>query len=353
MLSEVLSYGSMTAKIKAMQSRLIDKKAYYELAALSSVRDVGNFLKQNTAYGSLLSDMDEQQLHRGELEQHLHLALYDNYMKIYSFATPKQRPFLKVYFKKYEIQLLKQRIRLLFVKEDLPYDLKRVPDHFVKRSDVPFEALSHCTTINDLFDAIAHTEYEPVLGYIKDIPGATFFDYGLALDIYYFKYLWRQKDKVLNKKDQAMMTAILGPEIDLLNISWIYRSWKYYTIPPAVMKTYLIPIRYKLSDQVLDTLMAARNDGEFFARLKETYYGRRYATVIARYALGNDSYDIQHMHRAIITKIHQDAARKHPYSLAMINNYLYTMEAEISKLTTVLECIRYGYDSKEIVKYVL
>ena len=47
----------------------------------------------------------------------------------------------------------------------------------------------------------------------------------------------------------------------------------------------------------------------------------------------------------------RDERRKFPYSLSAVNTYLFLKEEEIHKLTTTLECIRYGLTAKETLEY--
>ena len=47
------------------------------------------------------------------------------------------------------------------------------------------------------------------------------------------------------------------------------------------------------------------------------------------------------------------AYRNHPYSLASIQQYLFLKEEEIYKITTALECIRYGLSQRETLRYLV
>ena len=51
-------------------------------------------------------------------------------------------------------------------------------------------------------------------------------------------------------------------------------------------------------------------------------------------------------------KLRRAAARKYPYSLAVIDEYLFLREEEIKRLTTAMECIRYGLDASQILKNI-
>ena len=58
------------------------------------------------------------------------------------------------------------------------------------------------------------------------------------------------------------------------------------------------------------------------------------------------------MYQEIMRNLRRQAARKYPYSLAVIEEYLFLREEEINRLTTAMECIRYGLDADQTLRYV-
>ena len=51
-----------------------------------------------------------------------------------------------------------------------------------------------------------------------------FFDYDLALNLYYFTTMWKKRKKILKHKELEIFTRDAGAKIDLLNLQWIYRA---------------------------------------------------------------------------------------------------------------------------------
>lgn len=90
-------------------------------------------------------------------------------------------------------------------------------------------------------------------------------------------------------------------------------------------------------------LVECQNMEEFTSVLKTTYYAKKYPDISA--------VTLEDMYIEILDKIHKSDRRKYPYSAAIMNSYFYAKEHELDKLTTALECIRYGLGSNAIINY--
>ena len=99
--------------------------------------------------------------------------------------------------------------------------------------------------IDHLVDYLKNTEYYAPLSRIRQSGASTLADYELALDLYYFSMMWKERKGNWDKKDKEMLTKELGAKIDLLNLQWIYRAKKYYHMLAPDIYTLLIPIQHK------------------------------------------------------------------------------------------------------------
>ena len=157
--------------------------------------------------------------------------------------------------------------------------------------------------------------------------------------------MWKERKGNWDKKDKEMLTKELGTKIDLLNLQWIYRAKKYYHMLAPDIYTLLIPIQHKLSNQEFKDLVEAPSVEEFKRRLNETYYGKKYEF--------GEQVQIESIVNECVEHILTIAYRNHPYSLASIQQYLFLKEEEIYKITTALECIRYGLSQRETLQYLV
>lgn len=105
-----------------------------------------------------------------------------------------------------------------------PFDLSYKPIFFDRYSQISIEKLITSRTTDELVENLKGTEYYEPLHKLRDSQSVTLFDYDLALDLYYFTTLWKDRKRVLKKKELEIFTRDCGSKIDLLNLQWIYRA---------------------------------------------------------------------------------------------------------------------------------
>ena len=106
----------------------------------------------------------------------------------------------------------------------------------------------------------------------------------------------------------------------------------------------MIPIHYRISVEQIKAMAEASNMDEFFAVLQKTPYARHYNF--------EQDLTIEQMYEDCLYHLYTADRRQNPYSIASINMYLFLKEEELRKLTTAMECIRYGLNSGETLGYV-
>lgn len=84
---------------------------------------------------------------------------------------------------------------------------------------------------------------------------------------------------------------------------------------------------------------------QFMQLLANTYYENRFHAM-------QRSEGMEQFYKACIHGMYLSDRRRNPYSLATVNTYLFLKEEEINRLTTALECIRYGLTPRETLGYI-
>lgn len=346
-MPSVLAYSAITTKIKAMNKKLFNQEDYDQLMTRSSVGDALSFLKRKESYEILFRDFNEINAHRGDIEALLTYSLYDDFSKLYRFANLKQRKFMDLYFMKYEIDILKRCMRRAYSGSDTAIDLKMFRDFFEKHSDLDIIKISSSQTMHEFLQAISNTKFYATLNRISNTPSPSLFDYEMSLDLFYFSYIWRAKNKVLSGKELNIIAQNFGNKIDLLNVQWIYRAKKYYNLTPADIYAFIIPINYKIKKSILSAMVESATLEDMQVIMNNTFYARQYSEEVL------DSHSIEIIYISLMDAIYHASSRKNPYSVASINTYLYQKEHEIHKITTIIEGIRYGLSPQEIDRYAI
>lgn len=344
MTGKLLSYSGIITKVKSMSSNLITSKDYDYISTIDSVPDFISFLKKQHSYSDMFLNLDEKSLHRGEIERIIMNGVYEDYSKIYRFANGHQRDILKLIFFRYEVNVLKGCLLRVF-NQGTTYDLADFYDFFTSHSKLNVDALVASKTMEEFVSNLKGTTYHNLFLSLYHSNHHTLFDYEMELDVFYFKTVWKLKDKLLKGSEQKAFTDCVGKQIDLLNIMWIYRSKKFYAVDHSTVLSIVIPINYKLKKGDLTKLIETGSVEEFLSYLNNTYYHS-----INDY-IGKESVEL--IFRNLMSKIYMDNSKKYPNSISPILNYLFLKEQEIDRLTTALECIRYQLEPKKILEYVL
>ena len=343
-MGTLLSYSGLSTKIRAMQSKLMSEKQYQEIAQLDSVIQIVAYLKKQPGFSDLWADLDENSLHRGDVEKLLTHTIHQNFAKLYRFANPEQRRFMALYFKRYELSVLKDCLRKVFDEGKAQLDLSLFQDFFDRHSKMNLEKLTSSSTVEELVNNLQGSEYYHPLKKLGTDYQPRIFDYGMALDQYYFANIWSVKEKLFKRRDLEEITKAYGNKFDMLNLQWIFRSKKYYHMDSADIYALLIPVHYRLSKNDIASLVEASDEEEFRKILDTTYYKKRFPELSPE--------NLEELYTLNLKTILETEARKYPHSVIMIYSYLYHKEHEVDRLTTAVECVRYGLSTAEILDYI-
>lgn len=343
----LLSYSGISAKTRAMEGKLISRGQFRIMAALESVPDAVGFLKKLPAYESTFLNLDDESLHRGIIERLLTDSLYQDYTRLYRFASLRQRKFLNFYFQHFEISILKNCLRNAMGHQPASLGLAKHEEFFKKHSKIDLVQLSASLNLDEFIANLEGSPYYSFLSTLKESDDTNPFDYEMALDLYHFVHTWNYIKKKLPRGEKESLLKCYGANLDLLNLQWIYRMKKYYQIPADRIRSLLIPVQLHLKPEELEHLISAERLEDFFTELLKTWYGSR----IQETGLSEQP-DLEAVTRILLYRIYRRSGKSHPYSLTALASYLYFKEAELTKIVTVLESIRYRVDTNEILAYI-
>ena len=344
-MGKLLSYSGISTKIRAMQSKLITEDQIQEMLQFTSTSHAAAWLKRTPEYSKTWASLDENSLHRGQIEKLLKASIFNDFSKIYQFASSEQRKFLDLYSRRYEIRVLKELMTNLFDHRDTdPVDLSPYREFFRRHSNLDLDALTACKTMDEFINALKGNEFYSPLSQIQNHDTALLFDYGMALDLYYFSLIWKVRRKLFSGKDLEQITKAYGEKFDMLNLQFIQRSKCCFQMEPAAIYALLVPMNYKLRKEEITTLVEAPTPEEFRRIFNGTYYGKKYEQLTVA--------SLEEFYNYILRSILEQEARKDPYSVAVIYSYLYHKEHEVNRLTIALECVRYGVDPEQSLRYI-
>ena len=328
-----------------MQSKLISEAEIQELLQFTSVSHAVAWLKRTPEYAKAWADLDETSIHRGQIEKLLKISIFADFSKIYQFANPEQRKFLDLYSRRYEIRVLKELMTNLFDHRDTdPVDVSPYREFFRRHSKLDLDRLTACTTMDEFINTLKGNEFYVPLSRIQNHDTALLFDYGMALDLYYFSMIWNVRKKLFSGKDLEQITTAYGEKFDMLNLQFIQRSKRCYGMQPADIYALLIPMNYKLKKEEITAMVEAPTEEESRRIFQKTWYGAKYDKLSVA--------NLEEFYNYILRTVLEKEAHRNPYSVAMIYSYLYHKEHEVNRLTIAIECVRYGVAPTEAIEYI-
>lgn len=245
-MGSLIHYSGISTKIRAMERWRIKPEQFEQMAALESVPEAVRFLRSLPPYEKIFSGVEDKELHRGRIEQLLNLAQYEDFASLYQFANMKQRRFLDLYFMHYEIGIVKTCLRNGAGRREAAQDLSGFKEFFDRHSSVDLAQLSQCRSIDEVISGLKGTIYYSPLESLRQKGQAVLPACETAVDMLYFKTVWKIKEKYLSGQEKKDLTQCFGTRMDMLNLQWICRAKKYYHLPEGEIYAMIIPISLHL-----------------------------------------------------------------------------------------------------------
>lgn len=344
MLSQ-LSSNVVLSKARAMYGKRLTAENYNELLACQTVGEVAGYLKSRTAYGRLLSGIEESGIHRGRLEARLRQKLLEDYASLCRYEVTVGEHFSQYFIERNEIEQILRAI--LFLDAGMPEEYQfSMPSYFLRHTRINLKAMGRVRNYDDLLQALAHTAYRQILEPFR--PGENkWIDY-TKIESALYSYLYSNVFQIVRNYTKGetarQIDEILKSFIDLTNFSRIVRLKLTYHAGPEFIRKALLPFG-SFGERVLDRMIEAGSEEEALEILGTTELGKRALRFEHDYA--------GELSRRMNFRIcrHYIDFSTHP-SVVLIS-YIFVSEAEISDIITIVEGIRYRLAPDEIRKLLI
>jgi len=345
MLLSAIKYGAVSGKTRAMAGKLLKPHDYQEIMLKRSVNEVAAYLKYNTHYSAVLADVNEADIHRGQLENILRHEYINDYVKLMRFSSGSQKAFVNLLYMKMEIESIKLLMRL-FEAGNADQSLLEESLTFLSRNeelDIPKLALSK--SLEEFLAGLKGTDYAEVMRpYVAVGQDTRLFHLEMALDLYYFRKVQEMASGLLHGEDKRLALEFNGIEIDVFNIFWIYRIKTFYHFDKELIYTYIVPYYYRIKRTTIDDLVAAKNLDEFRQVLERTSYARLFD--------GEGPGAYERRYGEFLYELHRKRFVHQSFSITCIISYLKLKEFELNNIISIIEGIRYKLAPEEIRKFV-
>lgn len=343
---------SIGVKAHVMYGRLLTTDDYMRLLSSDTVAEVVKKLK-TTYYADRLDGMPNEP-HRMDVEALIKADLIKEALSIFSHLSAPRSQLFRMWVRRYEAENLKSIFRGI-ASGALDKEMMRKRLFVLRSSTVDYDALLDASNFEDAEKALAGSKYAKVIAepIRKLINGEEkmLFSLEMAIDGQIELALSRALKKI-GQSEMKRLFPIFGARVDLYNLYMMYRAAAFYKMAPEEAISRLLPVRYRVGLEFLLMALRAETPTAALEMIKSHYPG--YARILTDSSSLEDS-EIM-LDRNIRRYIYLEAQKvfaSGPPGFHTAMGYFIMKEAEAADIIRIVECVRYGYDRRHALKYLI
>jgi len=337
---------AMAAKAKAMYGKHLKSDDYTELLRKKTVQEIAGYLKSETAFKSVLQGINEFAIHRGHLEMLIRQTFYLDFLELIRYGQSNKDHFYEYGVLMIEMKQILMTIRLLS-ETDKTNQIAQLPIFANRMISFDVEKLIKVNTFDELLSVLKNTPYYSLLKPLKprsllDIDYANF---EVVLKSYYYKRVYEIIEQEFTGKDKQDIRDLFDTQIELENITKIYRLKKYYNSSPSDIKKVLNPTYKRINKKLLDELIETKDAQGFLLAINQNGYN--IPTDVKEFQY------IEYQMDAIMFDLNKRLMRFSTNPNIILVSYLSLLEIEIRNIIDIIEGIRYKVENDKIAKLLI
>ena len=325
-----IKYPNLNAKLKGMYEKRISKSDLEDLVKQNNLKNAILLLKSKY---DIFKNSDEN-IDRLEIESLLEKNQINDILKIKKLLDKKDTEIFEMFLLQYEIKCVKSIFRKLFSNDKTDDIVIQKVKMWTVTLFSDIKGIETVQNFYEFFEAVKRMKYNKILKKYQEQDNINVFEVENEIDKLYFETLYDMiKNEVNSKK-------IIGSEIDLLNVLWIFRIKKYYNFENEKINQILIKRYYKLKPNTMKKIEQTKS----FEEIKEIMKNTVYKDVFS------DENNLEENIDKYLYEINKKIFRNDMTSIAYVLAYVNMIDYENNDIINTIEGIRYNMDKTEILK---
>ncbi len=325
-----IKYPNLNAKLKGMYEKRISKSDLEDLVKQNNLKNAILLLKSKY---DIFKNSDEN-IDRLEIESLLEKDQINNILKIKKLLNKKDTEIFEMFLLQYEIKCVKSIFRKLFSNDKTDDIVIQKVKMWTVTLFSDIKGIETVQNFYEFFEAVKRMKYNKILKKYQEQDNINVFEVENEIDKLYFETLYDMiKNEVNSKK-------IIGSEIDLLNVLWIFRIKKYYNFENEKINQILIKRYYKLKPNTMKKIEQTNTFEEIKEIMKDTVYKDVFF----------DENNLEENIDKYLYEINKKIFRNDMTSIAYVLAYVNMIDYENNDIINTIEGIRYNMDKTEILK---
>ncbi len=345
----IFSYASnaVLSKARAMYGKRISDKNYDELLSCRNVPDIAGYLKRKTNYSDVLVNINENNVHRAELESSLRLKLFVDFELLARYDISVGEHFYEYLISRVEIELFMHSLIFMMANKTSNFRFI-VPEFFYEHTKINLKDLSNIKSYDDFLKIIKKSRYYEILKKFRPednkVSNLNITGIETALYNYSHKIVFKIIDKYVSNGYKNKLKSFFNLYIDLSNLIRIVRMKKYYKLSSEYMNNVLLE-GGELSREKLGMFIDSGSNKEMMENMKSTRIGKRWFSknldIIDKVPINMRYNWCKHNIRFSVCP-----------SIVLIS-YIFLKEIETFNIINIIEGVKYNLSPDEIKKMLI
>lgn len=328
-----MNYAAVNTKARSVYAKYIKNSPQLELLAIDTPKAA--LAKLNEMWGLEIEIPDKGSIDLYEINRQMEHKIYEVLESFLYYFQGEDRQFYDGLLERYRIRDIKRIFRTIVHGENRA--MLRESLVALNQSIIPEDGEWR---VEKFIESLKDTEYARKLMVYTDIPDDRILFYiEMTLDRSYYENLI-ERAKKLKGKSGKIATQLIGHHIDLLNITYLYRGKKTYSILPQEMVNFLISGGEKLSSKRLSEL-AYEDIETFLKQVPETPFGFLFPE-------GREVSNMDIRMNRDLYSLFMNAYQAGEFDIRKILAITILLELQIRDISTALEAKRLGFGSTRV-----
>ena len=345
--------GAIGVKSHVLYSQMLTADEYYVLLNSNSTAEITDILRQSEGYKEHLETLPPAQVHRIDLENAVRAAVLNQAESFMPYLNAARRLLFTDWLGWFEAENLKSVFRWIRSRR-LDRDEMRQRLYNVPGSKISYDLLLNSRDYSEALGALHDTKYYKVaLAPIRRLNDGeeSLFSLELAIDNLIEMSIYKDLQK-LPTAEHKLLTPYFGTRIDLMNLHNFHRCQWYYHMTLEETLSRMLPVKFKVKSHHLREMAKGTDWEERLDRLEPFFPAY---VQIFREALESGDRELalenainRHTYMKALAIYHTGSPGFHT---AMA--YFILKSFEVDDVIRIIEDVRYDYDRRSAVQYLI
>lgn len=336
--------NSVFAKVRALYGKRLTAKNYNDMLNLNSINEIAEYLKTKTSYSEIFEGLSStEEFQRSRLENLLFNKMYNEMVSVIRFQKAAGNNLYDYFIMQYDTEQIIKVLSSLETKSDSYFFT--FPVFYNERSKLDLYKMAKAKTDKDILECTENTVYYTPL---RDaLPKYKISGNLTAVQIVFRNFLDEQfinlvsGKKKKNSIDEKSELVNLYKTINDINLIRMLYRVKRFSVSEKLSDYFSYPVVTSFTKKQIDEMVNAKDNRQMTEAVKKTY--------LANVVDGTNNHDIYYSTENYLFKILSNTVKRSNNPSAVMFAYFNLSTAEIRNIIHIIEGIRYGLSSIEIL----